>query len=120
MVRNGWNLVLALLLVLTGPTPFVSATPVDQVESPTCCGGDCRCGDSCPCVAKSTPAPPQPDAPPAIVPPPSDRLSSLPARAGFTEEPERTPFEPATACGTRSTQATDGRRTLLRKHVLRT
>jgi len=109
-----------MVLVLTGRMPTVLATPDARLEPSTCCGGDCRCGDSCPCVAKSVPAPPPPNAAPTVALPTPDRLTATPPPSGVAAEGEQTRFEPTRRCGTRPTRAADGRSTLLRKHVLRT
>jgi hypothetical protein len=108
-----------LVLALSGQSPIVWAE-ASPGPAPSCCGSACRCGDSCPCEVRRSPA----EDPPQRAPLGLEREGHRAVPSGeLAVHP--TPSPPAAATATvSSSSAADrfagGRGILLRKHVLRT
>jgi hypothetical protein len=109
----------AIVLAVGGQTPIVWA---DSTASPhpSCCGSACRCGDSCPCMARRGPVEDGPRLPPIGLE--RDGVRAVPPRAFALESVGcESCGEPSESVGPRpGDDSPSGRCILLRKHVLRT
>jgi len=72
MLNRAVSITIACLLAIAGAlgaTPRLSASHAAADAAPTCCGGNCQCGDACQCAADKAPTSPD------------DELPALPERS---------------------------------------
>jgi len=63
-VRDRLTAILLLLATLIAPLAHAAAATRPSVQ-PACCGGECDCGDTCPCAGDGSRSVPRQDAPAA-------------------------------------------------------